>query len=241
MKHNIVLIEDDKVTALNLKIQIDKLGYEVSGVFHTAADALENLEHTPADLYLIDISLQTDADGLDVAKTLKEKSSKPFIFLTAHSDKEIVSKAKELSPAGYIVKPFHPNSLKASIESALTSNTTAKDATPASLPKEAVKQRLALLSSENKIPFGKLYHYDKQLDTFFKNNTPLELEEEQKELLKLLLANLGVVLTHEDIQNYFKETHNTTIKTGRVVMRLKMILGSEVIKNAEGIGYHIQE
>ena len=242
MKQKIAIIEDDEITALNLKLNIEKFGYEVSGVYHRVSDLLNDLERNPADLFFIDISLEEADDGLELAKILKEKTAKPFIFLTAHSDEQVVAKAKALEPSGYIVKPFHPNSLKASLQMALASQSEfIDDFNIATLPKDAVTRRLELLSRDNKVLFGYLYHYNIELDQFFKNNSPLELEDEQKELLKLLLANLGVVVTLEEIQEYFQKHFQKTIKTGRVVMRLKMIFGSEVIKSAEGIGYYIEE
>ena len=243
MKQQITIIEDDEITALNLKINIEKLGYGVSGVFHTPAEALDALGHIKSDLFFIDISLQDSDDGLKLAETLKEKTGKPFIFLTAHSDEAVVAKAKVLEPNGYIVKPFHPNSLKASLQMALPLQESADNATDiASLPKDAVERRLQLLAKDDGVTFAHLYHYDTTLDQFFKNNFPLELKEEQKEVLKLLLANLGVVVTLEEIQNYFRNKYNKAIKAGRVLMHLKMALGgSDVVKSAEGIGYYIEE
>ncbi len=242
MKQQIVIIEDDETTALNLKFNIEKMGYKVSGVFHTPSQVIKSIEHIPADLFFIDISLQKAADGLELAKILKQKTAKPFIFLTAHSDEQVVAEAKKLDPSGYIVKPFHPNSLKASLQMALTAEPS-KDGTAdvASLPKDAVQHRLQLLSKNSRLLFSHIYHYDTKLDKFFKNNVPIELEEDHKELLKLLLANLGVIVTLEEIQEYFQKFHQKMIKTGRSFMRLKMTFGSDVIKSAEGIGYYIEE
>ena len=242
MKKQIVIIEDDEITALNLKINVEKLGYGVSGVFHSPSELVDVVDQIPVDLFFIDISLQEASDGLELAKTIKEKRAKPFIFLTAHSDEAVVAKAKALEPSGYIVKPFHPNSLKASIQMALATDSSAEDtADIASLPKDAVNERLELLASDGKVHFAHLYHYNRDLDQFFKNNTPIELDEEHKELLKLLLANFSVIVTLEEIQDYFQKHHQKMIKTGRSFMRLKMTFSSEIIKSAEGIGYYIEE
>lgn len=242
MKERIVIVEDDEITALNLKMSVEKLGYEVSRVFHSPAELIDVIDEIPVDLFFIDISLQEAADGLELAKTIKEKRAKPFIFLTAHSDEAVVAQAKALEPSGYIVKPFHPNSLKASIQMALATTSSEEESTKiASLPKDAIDERLKLLASNGKVNFAHLYHYNTEVDQFFKNNTPIELDEEHKELLKLLVANLGVIVTLEEIQDYFQKHHQKMIKTGRSFMRLKMTFGSDVIKSAEGIGYYIEE
>ena len=238
----IVIVEDDEVTALNLKMNIEKLGYHVSGDFRNARDLLDTISQIPVDLFFIDISLEAAADGLELARELKEKTGKPFIFLTAHSDENVVAKAKALDPSGYIVKPFHPNSLKASLQMALPKQKEAHHSDNiATLPKSAVSSRLKLLAQAGTLPFAHLYRYSIEQDRFYKNNTPIDLEMEHKELLKLLLANLGVVLTHEEIQEYFQNSFEKMIKVGRVIMRLKMFFGSEVIKSAAGIGYYIEE
>ena len=43
----------------------------------------------------------------------------PVIFLTAYSDQDMLNRAKCSEPFGYLLKPFHPRELYASIEMAL--------------------------------------------------------------------------------------------------------------------------
>ena len=68
------------------------------------------------DIALVDIMLGGAKSGIDVAKFIKEKLKKPFIFVTSYSDKHTLEDAKALRPSGYIVKPFDKEDLYAAIE-----------------------------------------------------------------------------------------------------------------------------
>ena len=118
-KHTIIIVEDDEITALNLKLSLQKQGYKILATCDNIPDALENVQaHTP-HLVLIDISLQEGSDGITLGRRIKQNYSIPFIYLTSHSDDDIISEAIKTEPYGYIVKPFDPSSLHATIQMAV--------------------------------------------------------------------------------------------------------------------------
>jgi AmiR/NasT family two-component response regulator len=51
-----------------------------------------------------------------LAEYIRENYSIPFIYLTANSDKETLSRAKKTTPNAYLLKPFTQNDLYAAIE-----------------------------------------------------------------------------------------------------------------------------
>ena len=66
----------------------------------------------------MDIRLRGDIDGIDTARMLKEQFALPVIFITAYSDLKMRSRALDLNPAGYIVKPIREVELKNTLEEA---------------------------------------------------------------------------------------------------------------------------
>jgi len=119
MSQKILIVEDDEVTALNLKMSLEKQGYEVVSTADTAIQARNKIKIYEPDIVLLDISLQDVDDGIELAHYIHDKHALPFIFLTSHFENEIISLAKECEPYGYIVKPFDPQSLHGTIQMAL--------------------------------------------------------------------------------------------------------------------------
>lgn len=78
----ILIVEDDEVTALNLKLSLEKHGYEVVSIAETVLQARNKIKIYEPNLILIDISLQKSADGIELANFINQKYHTPFIFLT---------------------------------------------------------------------------------------------------------------------------------------------------------------
>ena len=102
MSQKILIVEDDEVTALNLKMSLEKLGYEVVSTADTAIQARNKIKIYEPDLILLDISLQEMNDGIELAHYIHEKYALPFIFLTSHFENEVISAVMEGSrdPSG---------------------------------------------------------------------------------------------------------------------------------------------
>ena len=115
----ILIVEDEGIVAFDIKQLLLNLGYVVAGVVSTGEEAIEQIEETPIDLILMDISLEGEMDGIEAAKRIQGRLDVPIIYLTAHSDKNTLERAKVTDPFGYIVKPFDKPTLHTSIEMAI--------------------------------------------------------------------------------------------------------------------------
>lgn len=119
MSSKIHIIEDERIVALDLRFKLQKLGYEVSGISSSGEEALEEFQEDKPDLILMDIMLRGDLDGINTALIVKEKYKIPFIYISALSDEDTISRVKLTEPYGFIVKPFDIGDLKTNIEIAL--------------------------------------------------------------------------------------------------------------------------
>lgn len=95
------------------------MGYEVTGRVGTGDAALNLIEENPPDLILIDIMLQGMMDGIELARQVKQKYQIPFIYLTAYSDTDTISRVIGTEPRGFLRKPFNDEDLKVAIELAI--------------------------------------------------------------------------------------------------------------------------
>jgi len=67
----------------------------------------------------MNIRLQGGRDGIEAADYIRSKFRLPVIFLTAHADSATVLRAKQVSPYGYLLKPFTEHELAATLEISL--------------------------------------------------------------------------------------------------------------------------
>ena len=74
-------------------------------------------------LFLVDVNLKSDQDGIDLMIQF-EKFSPRVIFITAYSSPDLLRKAKVLKPLSYIVKPIDESQLKVLIELYLVTDDT---------------------------------------------------------------------------------------------------------------------
>src|SRR5258706_10051102 len=116
----ILIVEDERITAEDLAEILKGLGYEVTAVVSSGAEAIREVERNPPDLVLMDIRIKGDMDGAETARILRERFDVPVVYLTAHADRDTLERAKHSLPMGYIVKPFHESELHASVEIALS-------------------------------------------------------------------------------------------------------------------------
>ncbi len=128
----ILIIEDELIIAEDLKIQLSKLGYGVTGIAKTYDKAIELMEKQLPDLMLIDIKLKGLKDGIDLAETVRKQHELPLIFLTSHADKNTVERAKDVHPDGYLIKPYEREDLYTSIEIAFANYIQRKTGQPES-------------------------------------------------------------------------------------------------------------
>ncbi|MBU7019373.1 MAG: response regulator [Theionarchaea archaeon] len=114
----IVVVEDESIVAKDIKRRLQNLGYTVSAIVSSGEEALEVARENP-DLYLMDIVLRGEIDGIAAAERLRTQFGIPVIYVTAHADEKTLGRAKMTEPYGYILKPFEDRELHTAIEMAL--------------------------------------------------------------------------------------------------------------------------
>lgn len=131
----ILIVEDEWIIALDIKRHLSKLGYDVAGTANCAEKALELVAQTKPDLVLMDIYLQGETTGIEVAEVIRQQFNLPIIFLTAHTDEATLTEAITTHPNAYVAKPFEERDLSVAIQVALA-NHQAERAIQQALEKE---------------------------------------------------------------------------------------------------------
>jgi DNA-binding NtrC family response regulator len=105
MAEKILIVEDELIVATDLKIILERTGYTVCGIAKSVDRAIRIIQADRPDIVLLDIFLQGEQTGIDLAKILREDNI-PFVFLSANSNQEVLAAAKTTQPYGFLVKPF---------------------------------------------------------------------------------------------------------------------------------------
>lgn len=116
----ILIVEDEIIVSLDMKSILEGMGIVVSGVAHTVAAALASIEADRPDLILLDISLNGEFEGIDLARTINRRWGIPVLFISGHLSDQAVRGLDDLNTAGYIVKPFYPINLREAVEAAIS-------------------------------------------------------------------------------------------------------------------------
>jgi DNA-binding NarL/FixJ family response regulator len=114
-----MIVEDETLVADHLKLLLEEFGYLVCGSEGSGQGALTKIEKEQPHLVLMDIRLEGEMDGIEVARKLWDERGIPTVFLTAYSDQETLDRAVMSNPFGYLVKPVTSEQLKAAVELAL--------------------------------------------------------------------------------------------------------------------------
>src|SRR5215204_872527 len=105
MMKKILIVEDQFIEANNLQMILEKAGYSVCSIARSVPIAMEIVQKEKPDLVLLDILLQGELTGIDLARKLRDKNI-GFVYLSANSNKRILDEAKVTRPYGFLVKPF---------------------------------------------------------------------------------------------------------------------------------------
>jgi DNA-binding NarL/FixJ family response regulator len=119
----ILIVEDENITALDIRQTVQELGYEPVGLVAYGKDAIKHALTLHPDLILMDILLKGPIDGIQAAAAIRSQYPCPVIYLTAHADQSTIDRAKATEPAGYVLKPINDRELHAAIELALRRDT----------------------------------------------------------------------------------------------------------------------
>ncbi|MBE2212512.1 MAG: response regulator [Opitutaceae bacterium] len=120
MGHNRVLIvEDERLVAEDLRDTLTQQGYDVAGLVATGEKAIDKVAEVDPDVVLMDIHLAGEMDGISAAREIRNRHGTPVVYLTAFSNDQTLTRARETDAFGFVVKPFQDRAVIAAIEMAL--------------------------------------------------------------------------------------------------------------------------
>ncbi|MGQ5522087.1 two-component system response regulator [Chitinimonas sp. PSY-7] len=114
----VLIVEDERIIALDLKQNLLSLGYEVCQTATTGLMAIQYAIELRPDIVLMDINLEGDMDGIEAAKQIHNEVNIPIVFLTAFAEDATLQRASAALPYGYLIKPVSSRELNATLKMA---------------------------------------------------------------------------------------------------------------------------
>lgn len=213
---NILIIEDNKEIALQIKKYLSKNGYnvELASSFYEASYKM-NID---IDVALLDINLP-DKDGEDLIEKLKSKDIR-VIVTTVKNDEDFIISSLDKGADDYLTKPFSLAILRARIDAVLRTLPISQD--------KIIRYKEIKIDLNN----SKVYFKGNQVEL-----TPLEYE-----ILALFIKNPHRVYTRGQLLEMFWEDRDKFVNDNTLTSTIKRIrekLDREVITTVRGIGYRM--
>jgi CheY-like chemotaxis protein len=118
--HKILVVEDEAIIALEIKMRLQTLGpFEVI-LESTGAGALTRIKTEQPHVILMDMLLRGDLDGIDTAREVRKSSGVPIIFMTGNSHMRNDERLESTQPYWFLVKPVPDYQLLETINLALS-------------------------------------------------------------------------------------------------------------------------
>jgi two-component system response regulator MprA len=222
---HLVIAEDDRAVRESVTRALELEGYEVEAVSDGAA-ALEAAGREDVDLLLLDLGMP-HVDGLTVCRRLRSAGSRlPILVLTARTEVSDRVSGLDAGADDYLAKPFSLDELLARLRALLRRSTYDDDA-----PSEIRVEDLVI---------------DEAARRAWRAERELELTKTEFDLLVLLAANAGVVLSHSTIYDriwgydFGPESKALAVYIGYLRRKTEEAGEARLIQTVRGVGYTLR-
>lgn len=217
----LLIVEDDRSLNKGIALTLAQNDFVIQQAYDIAA-AEHIVSSIKIDLIILDINLP-DGSGLDYCEKIRRTSQVPIIFLTANDLEPDIVTGFELGGDDYITKPFSLMILRARVMAVL---------------------KRASSRGEDKFTLGPLSFDFGRLE-FHKNSEPLILSKTELKLLKILVANPGMILSREQLidkiwsqEAEFVDENALTVAVKRLRAKIEDEPSApKYIKTVYGLGY----
>ncbi|MBR2044760.1 MAG: response regulator transcription factor [Agathobacter sp.] len=219
----IYIVEDDSNIREIETIALKNSGYEVRA-FENAKDFYRKIEERVPDLVLLDVMLP-DESGYEIVKKIRKSPTTkklPVIMVTAKTQEIDMIKGLDDGADDYIKKPFSIMELISRVKALLRRTT----------------------SEETKVLILDDLRIDHERHVVQVGEKAVELTFKEYELLRLLVSNVGVVMSRENIMIHVWGTdfegESRTVDMHIKTLRQKLGDMGGRIKTIRNVGYVIE-
>jgi DNA-binding NarL/FixJ family response regulator len=117
----LLLAEDEKITALDLKLGLKRFGYNVVKVVDKGKDLIQEAFKSDPDIIVSDINLKDNINGIQALKKIMSNKKVFIVFISGYNDEQTLSAVDALKPCAFIRKPCNARDINYVINNCLNS------------------------------------------------------------------------------------------------------------------------
>ncbi len=224
-KYRLLLVEDDAVIAGEIKLHLEKWGYEVRCV-EDFGNVLAEFAACSPHLVLMDIGLPF-FNGYYWCAQIRQISQVPVIFVSSAGDNMNIVMAVNMGGDDFVAKPFEPEVLSAKVQAML-------------------RRTYAFRGQTNVMEWGGLI-LNLTDASLLVEGQKLDLTKNEFRILQILFENAGRTVSRESIMkrlwdnDCFVDDNTLTVNMTRLRKKLEAAGAGPLIHTKKGIGYLIGE
>jgi len=111
----VVLVDDEALIRMGMRVMLQDLGYEVVGEAADGQEAIEKVAALDPDVVIMDIKMP-GMDGLEATRRIMAANPVPIIILTAYNQRSLVEEAADAGVLTYLMKPVRESEIAPAIE-----------------------------------------------------------------------------------------------------------------------------
>lgn len=220
----VLVVDDEPPIRRFLRTSLSAQGYRVVES-ETGSETLDRLRGGRVDVVVLDLGLP-DMDGMEVIKAIRIHSTVPIIVLSSRNDEKGKVQALDLGADDYLTKPFGMEELVARIRTAL---------------RHRFQQQ-----GEHSVYRNGVLSVDLVRRLVKVNSEDVKLSRKEYDILSLLVAHAGKVLTHQFILREVWKTPTDVQYLRIYIKQLRQKIEPDpqeprYILTETGVGYRLYE
>lgn len=221
--YKILVVEDDKTIAGEMKRHLEKWGYDVETV-NDFSNVLTQFVAFDPHLVLLDIVLPF-YNGHHWCSQIRQVSQVPIIFVSSAGDNMNIVMAVNMGGDDFLTKPFDLEVLAAKVQAIL-------------------RRSYAFRSSTNVMECNGIILNIADA-SFMVNELKVDLTKNEFKIMQILFEHIGSTVSRENIMkrlwdnDCFVDDNTLTVNIARLRKKLEDVNVTDFIQTKKGLGYMI--
>ncbi len=188
----VMVVEDEVLLQEHIESILKSLDIDMVGCYDNAADARAAITKDSCEMILTDINIKGAEDGIQFARSILQQYDIPIVFISAYSDGETLEEVMELSPYGFITKPFSAKDIEVAMRIAYKRFRIDKD-------KKKKSETPTKMIQGDKIIISPECYFDMKEHVLYRMDAPVRLNKKQVKLIETLAMHCNQIVEYDRI------------------------------------------
>ena len=186
----VMIVEDELLLQRHIQNILKSFDVEVVGCYDNAADARAAITKDSCEMILMDINIKGSEDGIQFSRSILQQYDIPIVFISAYSDEETLEEVMELSPYGFVTKPFSAKDIEVAIAIAYKRFR---------MDKKKKTETPVKVIQETKIIISPEFYFDTESHTLYREDVPVQLNKKHVKLIETLATHCNQIVGYNNI------------------------------------------